>query len=86
MIYNGSPRTARTTAQARETLKEALGIPKCNCVYYELDGGSFICVRPSGTEPKLKVYYSVKAVDATAAESKLTELQAAVANLLASVK
>ena len=48
----------RMTADGKE---EVLDIPKCNCVYYELDGGSFICVRPSGTEPKLKIYYSVRA-------------------------
>ena len=36
--------------------EEALNIPKTNAVYYELENGSFICVRPSGTEPKLKIY------------------------------
>ena len=39
---------------------ESLDSPKCNAVYYELEGGSFICIRPSGTEPKLKVYYSLR--------------------------
>ncbi len=66
--------------------KEALGIPKCNCIYYELQSGSFVCVRPSGTEPKLKVYYSVRASDECEAEGKLIELKAAIANLLASVR
>ena len=46
---------------------EPLNIPKCNCVYYELAGGSFVCVRPSGTEPKLKIYYSIKAPSEQAA-------------------
>lgn len=66
--------------------EEALNIPKCNCVYYELEGGSFVCVRPSGTEPKLKVYYSVKAKDEEAAKKGLEEMKSAVASLLASVK
>ncbi len=39
---------------------ESIDSPKCNAVYYELEGGSFICIRPSGTEPKLKVYYSLR--------------------------
>lgn len=79
--YSADIRTDMVTGK-----QEALGIPKCNCVYYELSGGSFVCVRPSGTEPKLKVYYSVKADDEREAEDKLIELKAAVANLLASVK
>ncbi|MGN0436226.1 MAG: phospho-sugar mutase, partial [Wujia sp.] len=35
------------------------GLPKSNVVYYELEGGAWLCVRPSGTEPKIKFYYGV---------------------------
>ena len=79
--YSADVRTDVKTGE-----KTALGIPKCNCVYYELENGSFICVRPSGTEPKLKVYYSVKAKDEEAAKAGLEEMKSAVADLLASVK
>ncbi len=65
---------------------EGMDIPKCNCVYYELSGGSFVCVRPSGTEPKLKIYYSLKAKDEAAANAKLEEMQAAVNALLEKAK
>ena len=48
---------------------ESIDSPLTNAVYYELDGGSFVCVRPSGTEPKLKVYYSLKCNDIKSANS-----------------
>lgn len=63
-----------------------IGSPLTNCVYYELENGSFICVRPSGTEPKLKIYYSVKANNKADAEAALAKMQAAVEELLQSLK
>jgi len=78
--YSAAKRTA-----ADGTVSE-MDIPKCNCVYYELAGGSFICVRPSGTEPKLKIYYSIKAKDEVAAKAKLEELKVAVSALLEKAK
>ena len=55
-----------------------IGSPLTNCVYYELENGSFICVRPSGTEPKLKIYFSVKANNRADAEAALEKMQNAV--------
>ncbi|MDE6676223.1 MAG: phospho-sugar mutase, partial [Clostridia bacterium] len=70
----------------RDGKTETIDIPKCNCVYYELAGGSFVCVRPSGTEPKLKIYYSVKAADEAKAYACLEEVQSSVAALLEHAK
>ncbi|MBE5740208.1 MAG: phospho-sugar mutase [Clostridiales bacterium] len=79
--YSAAKRKITATGEVEE-----LDIPKCNCVYYELEGGSFVCVRPSGTEPKLKIYYSLKAKDEAAANAKLAELQASVNELLEKAK
>ncbi len=61
---------------------ETMDIPKCNAVYYEMENGSFICVRPSGTEPKLKIYYSVKAKDEAAAEKAFERLRSGFEKML----
>ena len=57
--------------------EETMNIPQTNAVYYELENGSFICVRPSGTEPKLKIYYSVRAKDEDAAEKAFEKMKSA---------
>ena len=57
--------------------EETLNIPKTNAVYYELENGSFICVRPSGTEPKLKIYYSVRAKDEASAAKSFEKMRSA---------
>ncbi len=71
---------------ARDGTRTPLNIPKCNCVYYELEGGSFVCVRPSGTEPKLKIYYSIRAKDESTAAEEMNACKEDAEKLLASLK
>ena len=53
-------------------------LPPSNVLKYELQDGSWIAVRPSGTEPKIKIYYSIKGVNKDIAENKLIEVQNAI--------
>lgn len=50
------------------------GLPKSNVLYYDLTDDAWICVRPSGTEPKVKFYYGVKGVSLEDAELKSEKL------------
>lgn len=50
-------------------------LPISNVLKYLLDDGSWIAIRPSGTEPKIKVYYSIKDRDKKNAEEKLEKIQ-----------
>ena len=55
---------------------------RTNAVYYELENGIFICVRPSGTEPKLKIYYFIRANDRQTSEHAVEKLMEAFAKIL----
>ena len=54
------------------------GLPSSNVLYYDLEDGAWICVRPSGTDPKIKFYFGVKGTSLKDAEEKENALGAAV--------
>lgn len=54
------------------------GLPTSNVLYYELENNAWCCVRPSGTEPKIKYYFGVKGENFKDAEEKLEALKKAM--------
>ena len=54
------------------------GLPSSNVLYYDMEDGVWMCVRPSGTEPKIKFYYGVKGASLEDADKKAEEMGAAV--------
>jgi phosphoglucomutase len=58
------------------------GIPKSNVLYYELTDDAWLCVRPSGTEPKIKLYFGVVGESLEDADAKSSELAELVKDLL----
>ena len=65
------------TGEQRKT-----GLPKSNVLYYELENNAWCCVRPSGTEPKIKLYMGVKADSMESAGKDLEELKDAMVRLV----
>ncbi|REJ23627.1 MAG: phosphoglucomutase [Bacillaceae bacterium] len=66
----------RTLLQSNR--KETIDLPKSNVLKYFLDDGSWFCLRPSGTEPKVKFYFAVQADSLNNSEKALEELINAV--------
>ncbi|MBQ9915233.1 MAG: phospho-sugar mutase, partial [Clostridia bacterium] len=62
---------------------EKLGYEPANVLYFELENGGFFILRPSGTEPKIKVYCSVVGTSAEDSQKKLADLRAAAKAALA---
>lgn len=56
----------------------ATGLPSSNVLYFELSNDAWCCVRPSGTEPKIKFYVGVKGTSLEGADKTLEELKAEV--------
>ena len=61
----------------------ATGLPKSNVLYYQLSDNAWCCIRPSGTEPKVKFYFGVKGSGMEDADKLLQELCDAVMSTLA---
>jgi phosphoglucomutase len=55
-------------------MRSPLHLPKANVLRFTLDDGSWFCLRPSGTEPKIKVYFSVQGKTQSDAEQRLQQL------------
>lgn len=64
------------------TIEDA-GLPRTNVVKYDLGNDEWVCVRPSGTEPKLKIYVSTQAASAEESRARNTRLQRFMEKLVA---
>ncbi len=60
---------ANETVDTKTGEKTAIDLPKSNVLQYKLPGGSGVIVRPSGTEPKIKIYITAVAADKKSAEA-----------------
>lgn len=58
------------------------GLPKSNVLYYDLTDGAWLCVRPSGTEPKVKFYYGIKGTSLEDANEKSAALGKQVVDMI----
>ncbi|CAM3154318.1 phospho-sugar mutase [Sporolactobacillus spathodeae] len=66
------------TTTVKSGTVSAITLPKSNVLKYKLEDGSWFCLRPSGTEPKIKFYFGVKGSDEKDRDGKFDVLKAAV--------
>ena len=71
----------RRRTSADGTVSE-VGIAVGDAVKLILEGDSWICIRPSGTEPKIKIYYAVRADTREGAQSRLENIAAAFEKMI----
>lgn len=66
-----------TTGAVRPT-----GLPKSNVLYFDLEDGSWLCIRPSGTEPKVKFYFGVKGTSSEDADARILAFSSAMMQVI----
>lgn len=71
--YKNDAITDVATGEVRPT-----GLPSSNVLYYELTDDAWVCVRPSGTEPKVKFYFGIKGTSLADADAKAEAMKEAV--------
>jgi phosphoglucomutase len=71
--YKNDTITDVATGQVKPT-----GLPSSNVLYYELTDDAWVCVRPSGTEPKVKFYFGIKGTSLEDADAKADQMRQAV--------
>lgn len=67
-------------------LKDETGNSKSNVLKYFFDDGSWYAVRPSGTEPKIKIYIYSKGKDRISSENKIKNIEKAAMDKIESIK
>ncbi|HHW48029.1 MAG TPA: phospho-sugar mutase [Clostridiaceae bacterium] len=86
--FNGNVVAAVRDYMARERyeigtgIRQALNLPRSNVLYYEMKDGAWFCIRPSGTEPKIKIYFGVSSDSESGASNELKKLQNNVFNVI----
>ncbi len=62
--------------------ESATGLPESNVLYFDLEDEGWVCARPSGTEPKLKLYYGIRGNSEAAAQEKDKIMKKALEDLV----
>ena len=75
-------RDYKTGLRTANGVAEPTGLPTSDVLYFELENGNWVCVRPSGTEPKIKLYVNVNDKEEAKAKALLAQLTASAQELL----
>ena len=84
-VYNFAVQETDITVDVNGEKSET-GLPKSNVLYFDLEKNAWVCVRPSGTEPKIKFYMGVCETSSERADKELESLEDAVRKMAEDAK